>query len=163
MSPITHSRSILIAFIERIFDDLKPFNKETFRQLFWETDKDKPKSLLLIDIFDYYMENKENIKPTTIDSLRYSRNRFENFKAGLSVGDITVRFLNKFDKNDISKERSPAIIDHHMRNLLTIINYFTHVVKLIPKEYEYPFGPGDLQYQDISRRHRCLKSLRSNL
>ena len=29
-----------------------------------------------------------------------------------------------------------------MRNLRTIINYFTHVVKVIPKEYEYPFGPG---------------------
>jgi len=29
-----------------------------------------------------------------------------------------------------------------MRNLRTIINYFTHVVKTITKEYEYPFGPG---------------------
>ena len=31
----------------RIFPELKPFNKETFRKRFWETDKDKPKSLLL--------------------------------------------------------------------------------------------------------------------
>lgn len=29
-----------------------------------------------------------------------------------------------------------------MRNLRSIINYFTHYVKVIPKEYEYPFGPG---------------------
>ena len=34
-----------IAKCERIFSDLKPFNKETFRKRFWETDKDKPKSL----------------------------------------------------------------------------------------------------------------------
>jgi integrase len=29
-----------------------------------------------------------------------------------------------------------------MRNLRTIINYFIHYVKVIPKEYEYPLGPG---------------------
>jgi hypothetical protein len=51
----------------KIFEELKPFNKDTFRIRFWERDKDKPKSLLLNDLFDYYMENKETIKPTTID------------------------------------------------------------------------------------------------
>jgi integrase len=88
------------------------------------------------------MENKENIKPTTIDSLRYTKNRFENFRAGASVGDVTVSFLRKFEKNEVDKENSRATIDHHMRNLRTIINYFIHYVKVIPKEYEYPFGPG---------------------
>jgi integrase len=126
----------------KIFEELKPFNKETFRKRFWETDKDKPQSLLLTDLFDYYMENKENIKPTTIDSLRYTRNRFENFKAGISVGDVTVSFLKKFEKKEIDLEHSQATIDHHMRNLRTIINYFTHYMKVIPIEYEYPFGPG---------------------
>jgi integrase len=131
-----------ISKCERIFPELKPFNKETFRKRFWETDKDKPKSLLLHELFDYYIENKENIKPTTIDSLRYTKNRFENFKAGASVGDVTVSFLRKFEKNEVDKENSRATIDHHMRNLRTIINYFIHYVKVIPKEYEYPFGPG---------------------
>ena len=131
-----------ISKCEGIFEDLKPFNKETFRKRFWETDKDKPKSLLLNELFDYYMVNKENIKPTTIDSLRYTKNRFENFKAGASVGDVTVSFLRKFEKNEVDKENSRATIDHHMRNLRTIINYFIHYVKVIPKEYEYPFGPG---------------------
>ena len=125
-----------------IFPEIKPFNKETFRKRFWETEEDKPKSLLLTELFDYYMEHKENIKPTTIDSLRYTRNRFEDFKPGLSVGDVTVSFLRKFEKNEIDKENSRATIDHHMRNLRTIINYFIHYVKVIPKEYEYPFGPG---------------------
>jgi integrase len=126
----------------KIFPELKPFNKEIFRKRFWETDKDKPKSLLLTELFDYYIENKGNIKPTTVDSLRYTRNRFENFKAGASVGDVTVSFLKKFEKNEIDKENSRATIDHHMRNLRSILNYFIHYVKVIPKEYEYPFGPG---------------------
>jgi hypothetical protein len=131
-----------IAKCEGIFYDLKPFNKETFRKRCWETDKDKPKSLFLIELFDYYIENKENIKPTTIDSLRYTRNRFENFKEGATVGDVTVSFLRKFEKSEIDKDNSRATIDHHMRNLRSILNYFIHYVKVIPKEFEYPFGPG---------------------
>ena len=110
--------------VKKIFSELKPFNKDTFRKRFWETDKEKPKSLLLADLFDYYIKNKENIKPTTIDSLRYTRNRFENFKPCLNVGDVTVSFLRKFEKSEIDKENSRATIDHHMRNLRTIINYF---------------------------------------
>jgi integrase/recombinase XerD len=131
-----------ISKCESIFSDLQPFNKEIFRKRFRETDKDKPKSLVLSELFEYYIENKENIKPTPIDSLRYTKNRFENFKAGISVGDVTVSFLRKFEKSEVDKENSRATIDHHMRNLRTIINYFIHYVKAIPKEYEYPFGPG---------------------
>jgi integrase len=103
------------------------------------------------------MENKENIKPTTIDSLRYTKNRFENFKAGASVGDVTVSFLRKFEKNEVDKENSRATIDHHMRNLRTIINYFTHVVKIIPKEYEYPFGPGGFSVSGYFPSTQVLK------
>jgi len=131
-----------ISKCNKIFSELKPFNKEIFRKRFWETEEDKPKSLLLTELFDYYIENKENIKPTTIDSLRYTRNRFENFKAGITVGDVTVSFLKKFEKSEVDKDNSRATIDHHMRNLRSILNYFIHYVKVIPKEYEYPFGPG---------------------
>jgi len=131
-----------ISKCNKIFSELRPFNKEIFRKRFWETENDKPKSLILTELFDYYIENKENIKPTTIDSIRYTRNRFENFKAGITVGDVTVSFLKKFEKNEIEKDNSRATIDHHMRNLRSILNYFIHYVKVIPKEYEYPFGPG---------------------
>lgn len=131
-----------IAKCNKIFSELKPFNKEIFRKRFWETEMDKPHSLLLTELFDYYIEKKENIKPTTIDSLKYTRNRFENFKPGVSVGDVSVSFLKRFEKNEIDKDNSRATIDHHMRNLRSILNYFIHYVKVIPREYEYPFGPG---------------------
>ena len=138
-----------ISKCEKIFSELKPFNKETFRKRFWETDNDKPKSLLLSELFDYYIENKENIKPTTMDSIRYTKNRFVNFKTGVSVSDVTVSFLKKFERNEIEVNNSQATIDHHMRNLRTIINYFTHYVKVIPKEYEYPFGKGGLDRKSV--------------
>jgi len=131
-----------ISKCERIFSEFKPFNKTRFRELFKNKDRGVPQSFLLSELFDYYIENKEDIKPKTIESLRYSRNRFENFKPGVSVGDITVSFLKKFEKNEIGNNHSQATIDHHMRNLRSIINYFTYFVKIIPKEYEYPFGIG---------------------
>ena len=146
-----------ISKCDRIFPELKPFNKLRFRELFWEGEKDKPQSLLLTDLFDHYIENKENIKPKTIESLRYSRNRFEDFKPGISVGDITVSFLTKFEKNEISNNNSQATLDHHMRNLRTIINYFTNVVKLIPKEYEYPFGNGGFTISTYFPAKQVLK------
>ena len=146
-----------ISKCNKIFSELKPFNKEIFRKRFWDTEKDKPKSLLLTELFDYYIENRENIKPTTIDSLRYTRNRFENFKTGITVGDVTVSFLKKFEKNEIDKDNSRATIDHHMRNLRSILNYFIHYVKVIPKEYEYPFGPGGFTVSDYFPSTQVLK------
>jgi len=127
---------------EKIYHELKPFNRETFRNRFWETEKDKPKSLLLEELFEYYIKKKDNLKPNTVDSLRYTKNRLVGFKEGVSVGDITVSFLRKFERDEIDKNNSRATVDHHMRNLRSIINYFSHNEKIIPKKYEYPFGPG---------------------
>lgn len=146
-----------IAKCNKIFSELKPFNKETFRKRFWETDKDKPKTLLLNELFDYYIEKKENIKPTTIDSLRYTRNRFKSFKEGVTVGDVTVSFLKKFEKIEIDKGNSRATIDHHMRNLRSILNFFINNVKVIPREYEYPFGPGGYTVSDYFTSTQVLE------
>lgn len=137
-----------ISKCERIFSELKPFNKGRFRELFWATENDKPKSLLLSELFDSYFESREGIKPTTIAALRYTKNRLIDFMPGVSVGDITGTFLKKFEKKENDLDHSEATIGHHMRNLRTIINYFTHYVKVIPKEYEYPFGPGGYTISD---------------
>lgn len=115
------------------------------------------KSLHMNDLFDYYMENKENIKPTTVDSLRYTRNRFENFKAGANVGDVTVTFLKKFERNEVEVGNSQATIDHHMRNLRTIINHFTYIDKVIPREFEYPFGRGQFTISSYFPSKQVLK------
>jgi integrase len=146
-----------ISKCERIFSEFKPFNKARFRELFKNEDKSIPHSFLLSELFDYYIESKEDIKPKTIESLRYTRNRFEEFKPGISIGDVTVSFLKKFEKKVIGDNNSQATIDHHMRNLRTIINYFTNVVKLIPKEYEYPFGNGGFTISTYFPAKQVLK------
>ena len=146
-----------ISKCERIFSELKPFNKERFRELFKNEEKSIPQSFLLTELFDYYNEHAEDLRPKTKDSIRYTKNRLEEFKPGASVGDITVSFLKKFEKNEIETNNSQATIDLHMRNLRTIINYFTNVVKTIPNEYEYPFGPGGFTISSYFPSNRYLK------
>jgi len=127
---------------ERIFSELKPFNKTRFRELFKDKDKDAHHSLLLSDLFNSYIEKDEYLKPKTKEALKYTKNRLEDFKPGISVGDVTVNFLKRFEKKRMSEGTSQATVDHHMRNLRLVINYFRDVVKIIPMEYEYPFGKG---------------------
>jgi hypothetical protein len=47
---------------ERICNKLRPFNKTRFRELFYEEEKDIPKSLLLKDLFKDYYTTNDNIK-----------------------------------------------------------------------------------------------------
>jgi integrase len=127
---------------ERIFEELKPFNKTRFRELFKDKDKDAHHSLLLSTLFDAYIEKDENLKPKTKDAIKYTKNRLEDFKPGMSVGDVTINFLKRFEKKNLGNGISQATIDHHMRNLRLVINYFRDVEKIIPAQYEYPFGKG---------------------
>jgi integrase len=146
-----------ISKCEKIFSELKPFNKEKFRELFWDKDKKIPQSLLLSELFDYYIENSEDLRPKTRDSLRYTKNRFVDFKPDISVGDITVNFLKKFEKKKIGEGSSRSTIDHHMRNLRTIINYFRGVVKIIPAGYQYPFGKSGFTISSFFPSKQVLK------
>src|SRR5664279_3902314 len=48
---------------ERIYNKLKPFNKNRFRELFYEKEKKElPNTLLLKDLFTDYYTTNENIK-----------------------------------------------------------------------------------------------------
>ena len=125
---------------EKIFNQLKPYNKERFRELFWE--KDKSDSLLLKDLFDQFLTKNEGIKLKTRNHFRGTLNVLETFKNGISVGDITPNFLKRFEKSKMDDGCSRATVDSHLRNLRRIINYFKNEVKLIPEQYVYPFGRG---------------------
>ena len=146
-----------ISKCERIFSEVNPFNKERFRELFKNEDKSIPQSFLLTELFDYYIEKAEDLRPKTKDSIRYTKNRVEEFKPGISVGDVTVCFLKKFEKNEIENNNSQTSINHHMRNLRAVINYFRNVVKVIPKGYEYPFRKGGFTISSFFPSKQVLK------
>jgi len=120
---------------ERIFNQLKPYNKVRFRELFFEKDKEVPSTLLLKDLFNHYLTENENIKLKTRSHFRGTSNVLEAYMKGISVGDITPVFLNGFEKKKMEEGYSRATVDSHFRNLRRILNYFKNEVKLIPKEY----------------------------
>src|SRR5450759_970292 len=105
---------------EKIFNQLKPFNKERFRELFWETDKTG--TLLLKELFDLFLTNNDDIKLKTRNHFRGTLNVLETYKNRISVMDITPTFLRKFEKSKMDDGCSRATVDSHMRNLRRIIN-----------------------------------------
>jgi len=127
---------------ERIFAEMGRYEPKRFRELVYSKDKEVPKTLLLKDLFDYYIENYEGITLKTRNHFRLSRNKLETFQPGLTVNDITPEFLKRYELSEKKKRVSQSTINGVFRNLRRIVNYFTHEKKTIPESYEYPFGPG---------------------
>jgi integrase len=127
---------------ERIYADMTVYNPQRFRELVYSKDKELPKSLLLKDLFDYYIENYEGITLKTRQHFRLSINVLESFHPGLTVHDINPEFIRYFDLEKQKEGLSRCTIDGIFRNLRRIINYFMLEKKVIPKTFEYPFGRG---------------------
>lgn len=127
---------------ERIFNDLKPFDKPRFRELFYAKDKETTQSLLLTDMFDLYYTKKVDMKVKTKAHLRSTINVLETFHTGNSIWDITPDFLKRFERNKLGAGCSLATVHSNLRDLRMIINYFTNEEKIIPNHYIYPFAKG---------------------
>jgi integrase len=127
---------------ERIFAEMSRYEPKRFRELVYSKDKEVPKTLILKDLFDYYIENYEGITLKTRNHFRLSRNKLETFQPGLTVNEITPEFLKHYELAEKEKGVSQSTINGIFRNLRRIVNYFTHEKKTIPKSFEYPFGPG---------------------
>jgi integrase len=125
---------------ERICNKLKPFSKARFRELFYEEGKGLPKTLLLKDLFKDYYTTNENIKHSSKGRYRSSMNIFETFMIGATVYDVTPDYLRRFERYKLSKGNSPATIASNITDLKRILNYYTKVKKIIPRDYEYPFS-----------------------
>lgn len=77
---------------ERIFLDLKPFNTQKYRRLFFGAEDEDFVSLLLTDLFDRFVDNYTTIKPQTQKHFKYSKSVFETFSPGMSVLEVTPAF-----------------------------------------------------------------------
>jgi len=67
-------------------------------------------------------------------------NIFETFMKGATVYDVTPDYLRKYEKYKLNIGNSPATIASNITDLKRILNYYTKVKKLIPRDYEYPFS-----------------------
>ena len=67
-------------------------------------------------------------------------NIFETFMIGATVYDVTPDYLRRFERYKLSKGNSPATIASNITDLKRILNYYTKVKRIIPRDYEYPFS-----------------------
>jgi integrase len=143
---------------ERIFAEMGSYNPKRFRELVNSQEKEVPKTLIIKDLFDYYIENYEGIALKTRMHFKFSINKLESFQPGLTVNDITPDFLRRFDNEKKKLGLSRSTIDGVFRNLRRIINYFQWEKKVIPKSYEYPFGKGGYTIYDSWPKKLVLRN-----
>lgn len=143
---------------ERIFAQLKPFDKAQFRKLVYQEEKVIPEGLKLSDLFDRYVESNTNIKIRTKDHYRTTKNVFETLKPGLTVWDVTPDLLKRFEKEKTENGCSTATTASYLRHLRRIINYYMKVEKVIPENYEYPFGEGKYSVRNYFGKRLVLSN-----
>jgi len=137
--------SSYITKCERIMNSLgNEYTRERFVILFKNKEEivvaAQPfQSLVLKDIFNYYIKNyKMSVKYK--QQFQTSRNVFDKFQPGALITDITIDFLNRFKEYKI--KCSPATIQTYDRNIRRMVNYSKDVLKILPTNYQYPFGRG---------------------
>lgn len=132
---------------EKVFERVKPFDRQQFREEFFKEDLKEPANLIkpsemtYFEMAEYFRENKR-LKPASKNRMKTARNQLEKFKPGLTYKDITVNFLHDFEYEVSKRGGSPATISGYMTDIRTVINYHRNITKFIPQDYEYPFGAG---------------------
>jgi integrase len=132
---------------EKVFERVIPFNRQQFREEFFKEEvvepvtKITPTEMTYFEMAEYFRENKR-LKPASKNRMKTARNQLEKFKPGLTYKDITVNFLHDFEYEVSKRGGSPATISGYMTDIRTVINYHRNITKVIPQNYEYPFGAG---------------------
>lgn len=114
-----------------------------------------PETLELKELTKYYLENT-GIKRSSKVHFKCSMSIIEQFYPGVYIDDIDSKFLKRFEAHLIEKRKSVATVASYMRNLRTIVNYFMHIKKVIPPDYEYPFGKGGHSIKSVRKKKRVM-------
>jgi integrase len=132
---------------ERIYNQMKFFDKTDFRRLFYSKNEDKQveetnQNLKLSDMFKEYVSVKR-LKNKTKEHYQTTINILNTYKKDICVQDITPDFLADFSEFKMKTEKcSQATVDSYSRNIRAVINYYLKVKGGLPSDYIYPFGNG---------------------
>lgn len=143
---------------DRIYSEMTVYNPQRFRELVYSKDKELPKTMVIKDLFNYYIENYEGITLKTRQHFRLSLNKLDSFHPELTVQEVDPEFLRHFDLEQQKAGLSRATIDGIFRNLRRVINYFMLEKKLIPRTYEYPFGRGGYSIKSFFGRKLVMRN-----
>ena len=152
-----------LARAEKIYSEMLTFSRKRFTVLFKDKDyqpkKDEdnyPKSFEIKELFNYFISNSKDIKTNTRKHFQTSMNAVEEFLTGATIFDITKESLSQLEQYHLSKGTQRTTINSYMRDLRRIINYFISEVKVIPKNYTYPFGKGQYSIREVRKKKMVL-------
>lgn len=148
---------------EKIYQSMKRYDPDRFKQLFFDQgghsappDPTLPQTLAVKGLFEYYISNAP-IKLGTQIHMGVVQRMLEAFHPGLYLDDIDVAFLKEFEKTQFTKGKSISTVASYMRDTRTIINYFRLTKKIVPSDYQYPFGRGGYSIKTVRKKKMVLR------
>jgi integrase len=138
--------STYITRCERILSSLgKNYTRTAFVHLYkseGEIIQEQPyTSLKLTDVLEHYINNTTKGSVKYRGHMRTSVNIFNTYQPDLSITNITPEFIEKL-KEWKGDKISPATFQSYNRDIRMLINYAKDTLKILPKEYKYPYGKG---------------------
>lgn len=156
----------LLSKAERVFNEIKPFDKSKYRTLFFKQEQEVnviPTKLLLKDLFHRYISEYEYIKKGTRDRYRTSMNVFNSFSPDIEIKNITVDYLKQFERDKLSKGCKPPTVSSYLRDIRRILNYYIDFEKIIPTDYKYPFAKGGYSIKNHNPKKMVMKNIEIEL
>ena len=124
---------------EKIYKGIGYLHKERIRERFYK-DPNPPKSLKIIDLFEFYKGTTNN-RLSTYERMSCSFSSLLKFKPELELCGVTFEFLANYEKAMSRKLKGPTIAGY-IKDLRTIINHCIKRYDEFPKDYNNPFGKG---------------------
>jgi integrase len=149
---------------ERIYSSMRRYDAERFKQLFYDQgkisedqDSSLPITLSVTELFQYYADNTQ-IKEGTKIHMKVTQSMLNTFHSNVYIDDIDVKFLKRFEVNQLGQGKSISTVASYMRDIRTVTNYFRQVKKILPTDYEYPFGKGGYSIMSVRKMKNVLRA-----
>lgn len=142
-----------------IINKLSVFDFDTFERLLYSD------QLVYGDVYSYYTKQIEKLKQAaqigTASNYTSSLNSLKAYKPSLTFGEITVAFLNGYEKWLISKNKSISTVGIYLRPLRALIN-MARGEDMLPEDFKYPFGTKSKGKYQIPAARNIKKALDKN-
>ena len=127
----------LLCRSEKIFHSVGWLDKEKIRERFY--DDRTPKTHSIKDLFEYYKVTTNN-RLSTYERMNSGLNSLSKYKSNLSLLEVTINFLNNYERCLINKSISLATVASYMKDLRAVINHCKNTLEEFPETYKSPFG-----------------------
>lgn len=129
-----------ISLAQEIIDGMPEFSFEEFREKLFPTIKEETKEYSKVEVLfrEIIADLKKAGRVSTYQSYETTLNSLLAFKKNLKWKDITVGFLNDYEKKSIEKGKSPTTVGIYLRTLRAVYNIA--IDKGAANRESYPFG-----------------------